>query len=270
MTSQRQIGTSFEYRIGSVLQKKNNWQSRKNSFSGANALYEEEVGKYDVRAWGEGPHRRIFLQLECKTTINSEDHSIKKEWFDKLDFLNDEYTVFSYKNHRTNYTVLPDDLYRTLICKGAQEVFVDLRVFQSKGEDSFTVKKSILLEHIKDSRGHVGFRFKNRDTLYHIFDFDELIEAIERRGYQIERFEKMTMLEKLKVINEAEDLTQFYKENESLMTPREKRVYWQKIERVMNEAHDKDVYEMLEATYGWISHELQCPKCDHRFRTMRV
>jgi hypothetical protein len=247
------------------LQKRNNWESRKNSFSGANNLYEEEVGKYDIRAWGVGPLRRIFLQIECKTTTNSEDHSIKREWFEKLDFSNDEYTVFSYKNHRTNYTALPISVYKLLFStEELPEAAQKLTVALSRGEDSITVKKSIL-----EKTTYFLFQFKGSET-YMIFDLAILLDRIEKRGYQSERFEKMTMLEKLKVVNEFEDLTQFYKENKDKMTPREKRVYWQKVERLMNESHDKDVYEMLEATYGWVSHELRCPKCDHRFRTMRV
>lgn len=265
MTSQRQIGASFEYRIGGWFQKRTNWQARKNTFSGANALYEEEVGKYDVRAFGIGPLRRIFLQIECKQTTNPNEHSVQKAWFDKLCFENDEYTVFSYKNHRINYTALPESVYCKLFQRPEGVLWLGKEQLQSKGEGSFSVKKEYLIKNES-----LLFRFKGCDELYFIFDFERLIEQIEKRGYVKELFDKMTMLEKLKVVNDPGDLTQFYLENEKLMTPREKRVYWQKIERIMNEAHDKDIYEILEATYGWISHKINCPKCNEEIRTMRI
>jgi hypothetical protein len=265
MTSARAIGTGFEYRVGGWFQKRTNWQARKNTFSGANALYEEEVGKYDVRAFGVGPLRRIFLQIECKQTTNQVEHSIQKAWFDKLSFENDEYTVFSYKNHRVNYTALPESVYRKLFQCPEGALWLGKEQLQSKGEGSFSVKKALLI-----ANEYLLFRFKGCDELYIIFDFEKLIEQIEKRGYVKELFDKMTMLEKLKIVNEPEDLTQFYIENEKLMTPREKRVYWQKVERIMNESHDKDVYEILEATYGWISHTIECPSCKTKQRTMRI
>ncbi len=171
MATANVIGKGYEYRVKKWFIA-HNWKSERNPLSGASQQISSELGKHDVRSWRED--LRIFLQIECKKTNKKANTiNVKQDWFDKIDFGNDEFLCFSYKNCLEHFCLMPTNV----IDKIMPNLNKTKEIYSPVGKKQFIMKREWLEK--KPNQAFV-LMFNNKE--YSIVNLEEFINAREKSG----------------------------------------------------------------------------------------
>ena len=219
MTTAGVIGKGYEYRVRDWFRERG-WGSERNPLSGASKQITEEMGKHDVRSW----KGNIFLQIECKKTNKESDSlDIKQEWLDKINFDNDEILCFSFKNCKQHFCLITKRM-GDGVFKDAQLVKSD-SVYKPIGNSSFGYKRE-WLENKPRFCSQVIFN----NVIYYVVDLELFLEFREK--YDGNNAESKGFVENVKAIHDIDKLKKLYKDSESKLTTREKRIFYGKLERL--------------------------------------
>lgn len=245
MTSKRR-GNSYEYRVRDFMRSLG-WDAERNPLSGASAQISQATGKHDVRASNHG----IFLQMECKKTKARDEHKLRREWFEKIDFTNDEFLVFAF-GRSPNYAIIPESIYRSLnedhVPKGPRYV--------AAGSTQFAFKRQWLEEEEV-----VVYLWETYGETFVAATLEHLIDLIERRG-------PLAVLKPMDFINSAVtagELVNWYKQHRHRLTNLEKCHYYGKLHRLEYGISDEVSPEYKASVQWWRDTSddvvMKCPYC---------
>jgi hypothetical protein len=236
------IGKSYEYRLRDWFRERG-WFAERNPLSGASKQITEEMGKHDVRAWKS----EIFLQIECKkTNKESESLAIQQEWLGKINFDNDEILCFSFKNCKQHFCLFPKRI-GDAIFKEAQINKSDT-VYKPIGNSGFGFKREWL-----ENKDRYCFQADFSNVHYYIVDLELYIEHREKFDGHNEK--SKGFVENVKALHDADKLRKLYRENESKLTTREKRIFYGKLERIENGKFNSVDATVMKESQFWIDNK---------------
>lgn len=242
MTQSHVIGKSAEYRLRDWFRERG-WNAERNPLSGASKQVTEEMGKHDVRAW-KGD---IFLQIENKkTNKESESLTIQQVWLDKINFDNDELFCFTFKGCRQHFCLFPkrigDAIFKDVVLDKASSVY------KPSGSSGFGYKRE-WLENKPKYCSQVMFN----NVHYYVVDLELYVE--NREKFNGNNADSKGFVEQVKALHDAEKLKKLYRENETKLTTREKRIFYGKLERVENgKFNSVDATTMQESQF-WLDNK---------------
>jgi Holliday junction resolvase len=211
------IGKNYEYRIRNWFRDLG-WESERNPLSGASEQIVRNMGKHDVRV----RKNDIFLQLECKKTNKKNGIlNIEKEWIDKINFNNDEFLIFSYKNCLQHFCLFPEKSVIEKIQKSELKIVED--TIKVSGKKQFGMKREI----IEKNKGKV-FRVLFDDIIYLILDLEEYIGLREKFGPT----QNQTFCNKISLMNNIDQLKEIYNKEKDNLTTTEHKEYYIKLEKL--------------------------------------
>lgn len=213
------IGKGYEYRLRDWFRERG-WNSERNPLSGASKQITEEMGKHDVRSWkGE-----IFLQIECKkTNKESESLAIQQEWLDKINFDNDEFLCFSYKGCKQHFCMFPkrigDAIFKDVVLDKSSTVY------KPSGSSGFGYKREWL-----EGKPKYCSQVMFNNVHYYVVDLELYVE--NREKFNGHNADSKGFVEQVKATHDQSKLKKLFKDSESKLTTREKRIYYGKLERL--------------------------------------
>jgi hypothetical protein len=247
MTYACRIGKSYEYRIRNWFKEnRSGWKAERNPLSGASTQITEEMGKHDVRAWNDSLN--IFIQIEAKKTSKKDNIlAIKKEWLDKIDFNNDEILVYSYQNCKQHFCFMTKEVSEKILESTKENIKISKDIIEAKGEVQFNAKR----EWFEEKEEIIAISFIG--NIYHVYDLGKFIDIREK--YVKPKDNKQSFVEQIKTLNTQEELEKFFKENESNLKTRDKRVFFSKLERVELGKDNLFNHDMVKSNQFWLPEE---------------
>lgn len=219
MTQSHVLGRNYEYRLRDWFRDRG-WESERNPLSGASEQIVNNLGKHDVRVLKDG----IFLQLECKKTNKKNGIlNIKKEWIDKIDFNNDEFLIFSYKNCFQHFCLFPEKYIIDKLNKSDFEIVKE--IIKVSGKKQFGMNRGIIEKNKKKV-----FRIDFDNIFYCILDLEDYISLREKFGpSNVQNF-----YNKISFINDINELKIIYEKEKNNLTTTEHKEYYIKLEKLEN------------------------------------
>ena len=240
-------GTSYEYRVRNWFCA-HGWDAERNALSGASQQISDALGKHDVRA----QKGRIFLQIECKKTGVREIHKVQREWFDKINFNNDEFLVLAFSKS-PHYIMMPASIYKEVF----PNFYLEQARYTIKGGTVFGLHRSWL-----DAEDPMTLFWEQYDTFYVITNLETFIPALEKRG----PLQRLSFIDVIKMSKSAEELAAWYQNTRHRLTNYEKSLYYAKLHRLENNIVEDPSKDFVSSVQWWRDTSkdfvLQCPHCN--------
>lgn len=241
-------GTSYEYRVKQWLLD-HDWIANRNPLSGASQQIVETTGKHDVRASKDG----IFLQLECKKTGQQDKHVLHREWFEKIDFTNDEYLVFAF-GRSDSYVLILSSVYQTLDLNYK----FDAPRYEAAGATRFTFHRKWIEEE-----DPLTFLWRDYNEVYVVTTFSHLIDLILARG----PLKVLKPMDFIASVKDIPSLVIWYKENKHRLTNLERCFVYGKLHRLEHGISDEVSSEFKASVQWWRDTSedvvMKCPHCNN-------
>lgn len=240
------IGDGFEYRVRDWFRNQG-WHSERNPLSGASDQLKTLVAKHDVRATKQG----VFLQLECKKTNDTKKHKLRREWYDKINFLNDEFLVFGF-GRSAIYCCVPLAIYQEL-----DPNMDPTPTHEAKGEKQFTFHRSWF-----DDTDYVVFHWETYQECYVATLLENWVELLSQRG----PLEDMDPVSVICGADEIKFLTNWFNKHHHRLTNEQKCLYYGKLHRLEHNIADIPKHELLAEVQWWrdttSDFVFKCPHCE--------
>lgn len=252
----KNIGTSYEYRVANWFTEKSGWNGLRNPLSGASEQINEQISKHDVRAWHNS--LPLFLQLECKKKSRVKDESkrnqieIKREWIDKIDFFKDELLVVS-TDRSDLYVFIPTKRFFQILGR-TFDISYDKENTYSGGSQ-FVFKRESVDESL-DKRYHLQWLGEGWTALL----LDEFVTLRETANLD----DKLSIEDQIKRLTVLEKAQEFEKLNLTELNYNQKRLLYSKLHELESGSlvnpisHSNDQFWLDDAFV------LSCPRCKEK------
>ena len=249
----KNLGSSYEYRIANWFSERPNWNGLRNPLSGASQQINEQISKHDVRAW----HNilPIFFQIEAKKRSRVSDPKkrsqieIKKEWIEKINFYADEFLVVA-TDRSPHYCVLPTKRFFQVLGRSFEITYDKSNIYT--GDKQFVFKRELVDESV-DKRYHLQWLGEGWTILL----LEEFVTLRETANLD----DKLSIEDQIKRLTALEKAQDFEKINLPDLSYNQKRLLYSKLHElesgsIINPiAHSNDQFWLDDAFV------LACPFC---------
>jgi len=251
----KNLGTSYEYRVVEWFKSREGWNSQRIPLSGASQAVTDSIGGHDVKAWKEN----ILLTIECKKRSRVADIKrrdsieIKKEWVNKLDFNKDEILVVS-TDRSDLYVFIPTERFFKVLGRSYVVEYTKDQVYS--GDKQFVFKRASVDDSL-DKRFHL----KWMEQEWIILLLDEFVSLRETANIS----DELSFQDQIKRLNTLESALSFEKLNLAQITNKEKSLLYAKIDQLESGSIINPlVYAKEQFWLGEEAFVLVCPHCSKK------